>query len=99
MADSDGRWTYEDGYTLITMISGDYHHAQRGDFERIARTFDESVDRVIRFIDCFGARLRVRTDRIESIEEHTPDTLDEIARVNAHAEDRAKSGKPSWLDS
>lgn len=100
MADNDGRWTYDDGYTLINTISGDCHHAQRADFERIARIFEEGEQRVVPFIDAFGARIRLRVDRIESVEEQTDDTLDEIARVNEYAEQRQKSKqKPSWLES
>ena len=100
MADSDGQWTFEDGYTLINMISGDCHHAKLRDFERLVILFEQSragMD-IITFTDVFGVRIALRNDRIESVECKTSESIDEITRVNAHAQAREQESNPTWME-
>jgi hypothetical protein len=99
MADQNGDWTYDDGYTMIEMVSGNTHYAPLVDFHRLHDLFSTGVLKVIHFDDVFGARISIRTDRIESIEEQTNESLNENARANAYAQERMKEKqKPSWLE-
>lgn len=97
MADDQGRWTYDDGYTLINMVSGDCHYAPIEEFGRINGLFETGVFKTISCVDVFGAPLSIRTDRIESIEQQSAASLASNERANAF--EKANKQNPSWLDS
>ena len=97
MPDTQGKWTYGDGYTLINMISGDNHYAELKDYKMLEEWFASGVLRVIPFVDVFGSAISLRTDRVESIERHTPQSLIENERANDYeAERRHEKSGPSW---
>lgn len=98
MADDACRFTYDDGYVLLNMISGDVHYAKLQDHEVIEEMFATQKYPILTFVDVFGSRVALRVDRVESIEEQTPAALEEIERVNAYAEGVRKAAKPSWMD-
>jgi hypothetical protein len=94
MADAQGQWTYDDGYVLINTIGGDCHYAPLDHWQLIEGWFASGILKTIPFTDVFGAKISVRTDRIESIEQRTPHSLAENTRVNEY--EHAKHAKPSW---
>lgn len=89
-------YTYDDGYTEISLIESSCYRAPLADYERLRDAWISGMWKFLSFEHVCGAHIDVRTDRIESIIQYTPHALAEQERLTS--EDRARHGNDLPFD-